>query len=191
MPNSYILCIPNFTLINQQPLMKTMQPNIHENKFDGNKRFNILIPIQPMKKNPKMKRPFEIRDGDWTCSDCSNLNFSFRIKCNRCGISKESSDKKKQNNINNDQNKEYSNQNNTLNNNNKRMPNYPSINMIPYKGVIFPNPLYTKGEMFFPKYYPRYIYVPTKGHNLNNNQNKTVQQNNANKDKEGENNEKK
>ncbi|KAM3137050.1 hypothetical protein pb186bvf_010778 [Paramecium bursaria] len=24
------------------------------------------------------------RDGDWVCSVCSNLNFSFRNQCNRC-----------------------------------------------------------------------------------------------------------
>jgi len=27
------------------------------------------------------------KDGDWTCPNCGNLNFSFRIVCNqgRCG----------------------------------------------------------------------------------------------------------
>ena len=29
---------------------------------------------------------------DWYCSFCNNLNYSFRIKCNRCGSSKESSE---------------------------------------------------------------------------------------------------
>jgi hypothetical protein len=32
---------------------------------------------------------FEIRAGDWTCFDCNNLNFAFRVKCNRCGLPKE------------------------------------------------------------------------------------------------------
>ena len=40
------------------------------------------------------KKAFEIREGDWTCFDCHNLNFSFRTKCNRCGIEKGVSDKK-------------------------------------------------------------------------------------------------
>ena len=34
------------------------------------------------------KKPFEVRLGDWTCSKCENLNFSFRNNCNRCGLSK-------------------------------------------------------------------------------------------------------
>lgn len=40
-------------------------------------------------KEQKAKKPFEIREGDWTCFDCHNLNFSFRKKCNRCGLDKE------------------------------------------------------------------------------------------------------
>ena len=34
----------------------------------------------------KTKLPFEIRVGDWICFYCNNLNFSFRVKCNRCGL---------------------------------------------------------------------------------------------------------
>lgn len=26
----------------------------------------------------------QCREGDWICLNCSNLNFSFRKKCNRC-----------------------------------------------------------------------------------------------------------
>ena len=26
---------------------------------------------------------------DWLCSFCNNINYSFRVKCNRCGASKE------------------------------------------------------------------------------------------------------
>ena len=53
--------------------------------------------IQPQKSYQpyqKKKKNFEIREGDWKCFDCHNLNFSFRVKCNRCGLSKEMSDKK-------------------------------------------------------------------------------------------------
>ena len=42
-------------------------------------------------KKEKTKKHFVIREGDWTCNKCFNLNFSFRIKCNKCGISKEKS----------------------------------------------------------------------------------------------------
>ena len=55
---------------------------ISQNKFDQ------------VKQNQKKKKPFEIREGDWTCFDCHNLNFSFRVICNRCGLAKEISEQK-------------------------------------------------------------------------------------------------
>ena len=70
------------------------------NKFDYTKmKYNIPI-LNNMYNNininntsnqnkEKPKKPFEIRAGDWTCYDCNNLNFAFRIKCNRCGLPKE------------------------------------------------------------------------------------------------------
>ena len=36
----------------------------------------------------KEKKINERRKGDWDCSRCNNLNFAFRIICNRCGASK-------------------------------------------------------------------------------------------------------
>ena len=63
---------------------KEEQKNV-KNKFDsGNKKTN-----QNQKKEGKNKKHFEVRAGDWTCSKCNNLNFSFRNKCNRCGLPKE------------------------------------------------------------------------------------------------------
>ena len=59
--------------------------NLIKNKFDkGNKKAN-----KNFKKEGKNRKLFEVRAGDWTCCKCNNLNFSFRSKCNRCGISKE------------------------------------------------------------------------------------------------------
>jgi hypothetical protein len=43
-------------------------------------------------KNKKIQKNFTEREGDWTCFNCKNLNFSFRKKCNRCKISKLLSD---------------------------------------------------------------------------------------------------
>ena len=36
--------------------------------------------------NPK--KLLIIRPGDWYCRYCKNLNFSYRIFCNRCRLSK-------------------------------------------------------------------------------------------------------
>ena len=39
-------------------------------------------------KNPEKKKQLQERIGDWICLKCRNLNFSFRVACNRCQSSK-------------------------------------------------------------------------------------------------------
>ena len=179
MQQPYIPHISHFPYTTQQHIIQPLQTNIHENKFDGNKKFNLIIPIQAIKKNPKMKKPFEIRAGDWTCSDCGNLNFSFRVKCNRCGILKETSEQKKSN-IANNENAEGSNNTKENKNNNNTSNYYSNINMMPYKGVIFQTPLYNKGEVYYPKYYSGYIYFPVKNQYMKNSQDKKIEKEESN-----------
>ncbi len=57
------------------------------NKSNINSNVNNSNLNQNVKEKPK--KHFEIRAGDWTCFDCNNLNFAFRVKCNRCGLPKE------------------------------------------------------------------------------------------------------
>ena len=71
--------------LNNQNFDKKEEQIINKNKFDNMNKKNI----QNTKKDGKSKKHFEVRAGDWTCSKCNNLNFSFRNKCNRCGIPKE------------------------------------------------------------------------------------------------------
>ena len=60
------------------------------------------------KNKQKNKKYFEVRDGDWICSKCNNLNFSFRNKCNRCLLPKELSKNMQQTNQNmSNQNQHY------------------------------------------------------------------------------------
>ncbi len=40
-------------------------------------------------------KKYHEKKNDWICVFCNNLNFSFRIKCNRCGLPKEISEKQK------------------------------------------------------------------------------------------------
>lgn len=39
-------------------------------------------------ENLKPKKKLVSRPGDWICGYCHNLNFAFRIACNRCRMSK-------------------------------------------------------------------------------------------------------
>ena len=58
--------------------------------FDENN--NILMFTNKLKTKKKGK-PFTERAGDWICSSCKNLNFAFRVICNRCHLSKNESQK--------------------------------------------------------------------------------------------------
>ena len=53
--------------------------------------------MNPMSNTPKnfynkfqgkKMRPFAERSGDWICKNCRNLNFAFRVECNRCKLPK-------------------------------------------------------------------------------------------------------
>ena len=46
------------------------------------------------------KKPFDRRKGDWVCSECHNLNFAFRLECNRCKLPKPKSINTEDNNVN-------------------------------------------------------------------------------------------
>ena len=41
------------------------------------------------KSGEKKKKPLIERKGDWQCPLCHNLNFAFRVSCNRCKLPKE------------------------------------------------------------------------------------------------------
>ena len=66
--------------------------NENENKFNVSKtvnNFNKKITNKTLYKKTKYeKKPFDKRKGDWFCPNCHNLNFAFRIVCNRCQINK-------------------------------------------------------------------------------------------------------
>ena len=63
---------------------KEKKNNSLKNKFDDDAEPIIMMTMPNIEE--KTKLPLEIRVGDWICLYCNNLNFSFRIKCNRCGL---------------------------------------------------------------------------------------------------------
>ena len=54
----------------------------------------------------KRMRPFTERTGDWFCSGCKNLNFAFRVICNRCHLSKAESEKNIEKDLKNNESKD-------------------------------------------------------------------------------------
>ena len=53
----------------------------------------------------RKQKPFTEREGDWICKCCKNLNFAFRVECNRCKLPK-GADSKTNNEENKNTNKE-------------------------------------------------------------------------------------
>ena len=44
------------------------------------------------------------------------------------------------------------------------------MNMMQNKGLMFRNPIYKKGEAYYPKYYSGFIYVPVQGNYMKDTQ---------------------
>ena len=67
-----------FSFNEEQDTLQNFGNNIN-NKINNKKAENI------QKTN---KKPFDKRKGDWRCPSCNNLNFAFRVICNRCKLQK-------------------------------------------------------------------------------------------------------
>ena len=78
----------------REKMIKNIENKINnsliKNKYDDDVEPVIMVSIINNEEE-KTKFPPEVRIGDWICLYCKNLNFSFRIKCNRCGLLRKSS----------------------------------------------------------------------------------------------------
>ena len=83
--------IPILMRNNEKNQRNNITMNIKQKKNEAKKQTNKFD--KERNGEEKNKSNFKVRIGDWTCSTCHNLNFSFRKKCNRCGLPKEISDK--------------------------------------------------------------------------------------------------
>lgn len=79
------------------------------------------------KSGDKKKKPLIERKGDWQCPLCHNLNFAFRVSCNRCKLPKDMylNFAMKQKNIEN-----INNNMNNLNFKNNYIPQIPNTQII-------------------------------------------------------------
>ena len=76
----------NLDFLNDDELNEEIGNN--ENKKGENNKYEInKNKIKKKKKINKLKN-YNIKKGDWLCPKCNNINFSFRVKCNICGINK-------------------------------------------------------------------------------------------------------
>ena len=65
---------------------------LEKNTSHKNRYFNYDLKNINKKNLKNKKKKFCEKDGDWPCYICKNINYRFRNKCNKCGISKEESE---------------------------------------------------------------------------------------------------
>jgi hypothetical protein len=75
----------------QNTFLVNFPADFFNSQNDQFNKFNSYIQYELTIKRTKKK--FVERKGDWRCSKCNNINFSFRNQCNKCKISKEDSQK--------------------------------------------------------------------------------------------------
>jgi len=101
--NSLQFCQNNLPVRNEDLSTKSTSPNSFElgfvkrhNSENINRKQSSNSSLTSLNmeenKNDNKKSHFVERQGDWICTRCKNLNFSFRIVCNRCKISKSESE---------------------------------------------------------------------------------------------------
>ncbi len=80
--NNLLNGISDKELNNNKNCLNKNNTNIQNKQNNNNENIKI-----------KKSKPFVGRNGDWICAICKNLNFAFRVMCNRCHLSKSESEK--------------------------------------------------------------------------------------------------
>jgi hypothetical protein len=78
--------------VNKSP-KRNVKAKAAKNNADNKSAGNDSTSEDTNSSERKKKKPFSERVGDWVCIKCKNLNFSFRIICNRCQLPKTESEK--------------------------------------------------------------------------------------------------
>ena len=117
--------LPTFPIY-QQPYSHSYTSQINKPNYMQQQKNNTAV-------QEKKKRQFTERQGDWVCMKCKNLNFSFRVVCNRCQLPQKDSEELYLEHINNLRNLTmYNNmlQNQVFNQNNGLSPTPSNFNSL-------------------------------------------------------------
>ena len=79
-PNQKIINFPQPPILFSYNEEQEKSSKSNKNKKSSTKTIN--------NNNKNEKKPFDKRKGDWLCPECLNLNFAFRVVCNRCQLPK-------------------------------------------------------------------------------------------------------
>jgi hypothetical protein len=137
---------PNYQQFPNSNMFK--EPSQLVTKSGQNQNNNNNNNNNPQERSEKKKRQFAERQGDWVCMKCKNLNFSFRVVCNRCQLPKNESESLYLDHMNNLKTLNKQNdmlQNQIYNQNSMQMnPNSFSSNMFSPNTICNPNAIYGK-----------------------------------------------
>ena len=117
--------LPTFPIY-QQPYSHSYTSQINKPNYMQQQKNNTAV-------QEKKKRQFTERQGDWVCMKCKNLNFSFRVVCNRCQLPQKDSEELYLEHINNLRNLTMYNdmlQNQVFNQNNGLSPTPSNFNSL-------------------------------------------------------------
>ena len=85
---------------NYQHAQNNFNPMLFSYNDESQNNDNNNLNDNSNSKKAGEKKPFDRRKGDWVCSECHNLNFAFRVECNRCKLPKPNNINKEENNVN-------------------------------------------------------------------------------------------
>lgn len=86
---------PAASYVDSQKIKKKERNNSNSSeRGDKSKNSSAMKNLQTLPGGYPIKKPPVIRDGDWECPECKNINFAKRTECNRCKASKPLPDRK-------------------------------------------------------------------------------------------------
>lgn len=74
--------------LNDQESIKSLLTMPIQSKIDETESVNRIKGKCNLANKKSKKKRNQYREGDWICNKCQNMNFSFRVTCNKCACVK-------------------------------------------------------------------------------------------------------